>query len=62
MRTTPTLLTSLMRFLLGLAAILLTTLVLAAVFIAVFGWNWLRAPLERVVLQRPGGNWPFMAI
>jgi uncharacterized protein involved in outer membrane biogenesis len=43
-----------MRFLLGLAATLLATLVLAAVFIAVFGWNWLRAPLERVVLQKTG--------
>ena len=43
-----------MRFLLGLAAALLATLVLAAVFIAVFGWNWLRAPLERVVLQKTG--------
>ena len=43
-----------MRFLLGLAAALLATLVLAALFIAVFGWNWLRAPLERVVLQKTG--------
>jgi uncharacterized protein involved in outer membrane biogenesis len=43
-----------MRFLLGLAATLLATLVLAAVFIAVFGWNWLRAPLERMVLQKTG--------
>jgi hypothetical protein len=43
-----------MRFLLGLAATLLATLVLAAVFIAFFGWNWLRAPLERVVLQKTG--------
>jgi uncharacterized protein involved in outer membrane biogenesis len=40
--------------LLGLAATLLATLVLAALFIAVFGWNWLRAPLERVVLQKTG--------
>jgi len=43
-----------MRVLLGLAATLLATLVLAAVFIAVFGWNWLRAPLERMVLQKTG--------
>ena len=27
---------------------------LVALFIAVFGWNWLRAPLERLALQKTG--------
>ena len=29
-------------------------MLLAALFIAVFGWNWLRAPLERMALQKTG--------
>ena len=33
---------------------LLAPLVLAAVLIAVFGWNWLRGPIERQVLARTG--------
>jgi AsmA protein len=33
---------------------LLAPLVLAAVLIAVFGWNWLRGPIERQVLTRTG--------
>jgi AsmA protein len=35
-------------------AVLLALLLLAALGIALLGWNWLRAPLERQVLQRTG--------
>lgn len=34
--------------------ILLAPVVLAALYIAVFGWNWLRAPLERMALEQTG--------
>lgn len=34
--------------------ILLAPVVLATLFIAVFGWNWLRGPLERMALEQTG--------
>ena len=33
---------------------LLAPVVLAVLFIALFGWNWLRAPIERVTLDKTG--------
>ena len=35
-------------------AIVATPFVLAAVFIAIFGWNWLRGPIERIALEKTG--------
>lgn len=42
------------RLLKWLALALLTPLVLAVLFILVFGWNWLRAPIERMALEKTG--------
>ena len=39
---------------LGLAAVLITPVVLLAVWIALFGWNWMRAPIERAATQNTG--------
>ncbi|MFH1871469.1 MAG: AsmA family protein [Pseudomonadota bacterium] len=36
------------------AGILLAPVALAALFIAIFGWNWLRAPIERMTTERTG--------
>jgi uncharacterized protein involved in outer membrane biogenesis len=36
------------------AVLLLAPLVLAFLFIAIFGWNWLRAPIERATLDKTG--------
>ena len=36
------------------AAALLAPFVLGALFIAIFGWNWMRAPLERMALEKTG--------
>ncbi len=36
------------------AGILLAPVLLAVVFIAIFGWNWLRAPIERMTLDKTG--------
>lgn len=36
------------------AGILLAPGALAALFIAIFGWNWLRAPIERITTERTG--------
>ena len=36
------------------AAIVLLPILLAIAFIAIAGWNWLRAPIEREVLDRTG--------
>lgn len=36
------------------AALLLVPILLSALFIAVFGWNWLRAPIERMTLSQTG--------
>jgi AsmA protein len=44
----------LVRALLWVAGTLATLLLLAALFIAVAGWNWLRAPIERRVQQQTG--------
>lgn len=37
-----------------IAGALLAPVVLAALFIAIFGWNWLRAPIERMTTERTG--------
>ena len=37
-----------------LGASLLLVPLLAAIYIAIFGWNWLRAPIERATLERTG--------
>ena len=42
------------RFLKWLAAALLAPPLLAILFIAIFGWNWARGPLERAVGERSG--------
>jgi uncharacterized protein involved in outer membrane biogenesis len=36
------------------AGVLITPLVLAVLFIAVFGWNWLRGPIERMTAEKTG--------
>lgn len=43
-----------LRWLKWIVGSLLTAVVLAVLFIAVFGWNWLRAPIERVTLEKTG--------
>ena len=30
---------------------------LVAVLITVFGWNWLRGPVERMTLEKPDERW-----
>jgi uncharacterized protein involved in outer membrane biogenesis len=42
------------RFFACVAAALATPVVLAILFVAVFGWNWLRGPIERTVAQKTG--------
>ncbi|NDP38387.1 MAG: AsmA family protein [Rhodoferax sp.] len=42
------------RSLLWLAGVVIVPLVLAVLFILVFGWNWLRAPVERMALEKTG--------
>lgn len=37
-----------------IAGSLLAPIVLAVLFIGLFGWNWLRAPIERVTLEKTG--------
>ncbi|MDP1613965.1 MAG: AsmA family protein [Sulfuritalea sp.] len=37
-----------------IAGVLLAPVVLAMLFIAIFGWNWLRAPIERMTTERTG--------
>ena len=37
-----------------LAALVLAPVLLAVAFVALFGWNWLRGPMERVVTERTG--------
>jgi len=44
----------LQRALLGTGLVLVTVVVLCGVFIAVYGWNWLRVPVERYTLQQTG--------
>jgi AsmA protein len=45
---------SVSRWLKWTAGLLLAPVLLAAIFIAIYGWNWLRAPIERATLQRTG--------
>ena len=47
-------LTSLLRLLKWTASVLLALVIAAFIFIALFGWNWLRAPLERQALAQTG--------
>jgi AsmA protein len=44
----------LLRALKWLASAVLALVIVAVLFIALFGWNWLRAPLERQVLAQTG--------
>ena len=37
-----------------IGALLLAMVLLPALYIALFGWNWLRAPIERLVLHKTG--------
>lgn len=37
-----------------IAGALIAPIVLAVLFIAIFGWNWLRAPIERMTAQKTG--------
>jgi len=43
-----------LRWLKWIGGSLLAPVVLAVLFVAVFGWNWLRAPIERVTLEKTG--------
>jgi len=43
-----------LRWLKWIVASLLAPVVLGVLFIAVFGWNWLRAPIERITLEKTG--------
>ncbi len=45
---------TLSRLLKWTAGLLLAPVVLALLFIAIFGWNWLRAPIERMTLDKTG--------
>jgi AsmA protein len=44
----------LIRLLKWLAAAFLALIILAALFIALFGWNWLRGPIERSTAEKTG--------
>jgi AsmA protein len=37
-----------------IAGVLIAPIVLAALFVAIFGWNWLRSPIERMTLEKTG--------
>lgn len=37
-----------------IAGLLVAPVVLALLFVAIFGWNWLRGPIERMVLDKTG--------
>jgi AsmA protein len=37
-----------------IAGVLLAPVVLAVLFVAIFGWNWLRGPIERMTTERTG--------
>lgn len=45
---------TLSRSLKWITALLLTPVLLAVLFIALFGWNWLRAPIEQITLEKTG--------
>jgi AsmA protein len=46
--------TMILRTLKWAASLLLALVILAVLFVAMFGWNWLRAPLEKKVLAQTG--------
>ena len=37
-----------------IAAILIAPVLLAVLYIAIFGWNWMRGPIERMTLEKTG--------
>ncbi|TAK40630.1 MAG: AsmA family protein, partial [Betaproteobacteria bacterium] len=37
-----------------IAAVVLAPIVLAVLYVVIFGWNWLRAPIERMTLEKTG--------
>ncbi|MDP2241486.1 MAG: AsmA family protein [Burkholderiales bacterium] len=37
-----------------IAGVFLATILLAALFISIFGWNWLRGPIERMATEKTG--------
>jgi len=45
---------TLTRSLAWLAGVLLAPVVLATLFIAIYGWNWLRGPIERMAQEKTG--------
>jgi AsmA protein len=45
---------SVSRWLKWTAGLLLAPVLLAVLFVAIFGWNWLRAPIERLTLDKTG--------
>ena len=45
---------TLLRSLKWLAGVFLAVVVLATLFITIFGWNWLRSPLERMTAEKTG--------
>lgn len=42
------------RWLKWTAGLLLAPVLLAGLFVAIFGWNWLRGPIERMTLEKTG--------
>jgi len=42
------------RWLKWTAGLVLAPVLLAALFVAIFGWNWLRGPIERATLEKTG--------
>ena len=49
----PTVMT-LLRLLKWIAGVFLASILLAALYIAIFGWNWLRRPIEQMTLDKTG--------
>jgi len=45
---------SMFRPLKWIAGVVLVPIVLAIIFISIYGWNWLRAPIERLTLDKTG--------
>jgi AsmA protein len=45
---------TLLRTLKWIATVALTLIALAIIFVALFGWNWLRSPAERIALEKTG--------
>ena len=42
------------RLLIWLVGVLMTPIALAVLFVAIFGWNWARGPIERMTLENTG--------